>query len=482
MRKPSRLASMVGRPELLELHRLLHDELTRRFTAEGWVVDPARYTEPGQLYVAAFRRPIATDYAIAANFRSNEWGAERELEVPAGIGVSYEPAYRLWPVVFVTEFLEHAVPLSHFRGRADDSDVRLSRPSEVEGAAEMLVEPIFEHGIEWASQYTSVEALLEANRGQTDPYSLREPLVVPVILAGAGRLEEARSALDDYLASGRARVRTREYKNFAYRLNNWIDAGGVLPDPPTEPFGERHASRVRSPEEQRREAPARRKAYEDERRNTQEALDEVRAQDAGRDREQVKEMLEEELAKRGRTNVRPLELENLADKVNPPPPPRGLAGQFQANLGFKVLVRIGTALYKEIRHSPNGPPDWMVPPGRAGYKARKTLGAYVGVKLDPDVTDFLRRVMATTAPGPLNSIAFEVWLAWDPEPRADDSLLAVHIGEQRVGVLDAVDAEVYLSDMEAAERRGELPYLVAALTARSRDPAFVLELQASPME
>lgn len=227
---------------LPELHRLLRDELAHRFTAQGWAIDVAEHTEPGQILVAAFRRAIATDFSITAHFRSNEWGSPRETElaIKGAVGVSFEPAYRLWPVVWTEEIWELGVPLSRFRSRSGSWDVWLPGPSDVGSVAEALVTPIFEQGIEWASQYTSVEALLEANRGENRRHFLVESKVVPVILAGAGRLEEARDSLDAYLASGREEVRTAEYQDFVNRLNSWIDAGGVLPDAPTKPVKERY--------------------------------------------------------------------------------------------------------------------------------------------------------------------------------------------------------------------------------------------------
>lgn len=464
------------------MHRLLRDELSRRFVAAGWAIDPAQYTEPGQPRVATFRRQFADDFFASADYLSDELGSlqDSELAVRGFMGVSYEPAYRLWPLLCDIEQSDYEIHVSDFLGHSDMWDVRISGASGVPRAAETLATPILEHGVEWASQYTSVEALLEAIRSDPD-WVYSESKVIPVILAGTGRLEEARSALETYVISDREEVHTKDYKNFAYRLNRWLDAGGVLPDRPTEPLGERYQRDPVSEEEHVQESRENYDSYLDERQERQQAVEAVRAQSTGKDRNQLKEMLKAELADRGQVQVRPLYLENMLDRINPP----SLSLTKQVELGVRGLLGIGAEFHRLFRRGDHQQPapEWMVPPGRAAYKAHRKWGSYVEVRLDPSKVEFLERVFAAAPSREFNTVKdLDIWLTWDPESRTSHSQLAVHIGDQRVGDLEPADVEIYRADMDAAATREELPYVGAILTRRRFEPIFVLELNASPIE
>jgi hypothetical protein len=70
------------------------------------------------------------------------------------------------------------------------------------------------------------------------------------------------------------------------------------------------------------------------------------------------------------------------------------------------------------------------------------------------------------------SVDFDAWLDWsDPERRS----LGVHVGEQRVGVLDEDAMTAFSPVMTAADQRDELPYTTARLTRRP-NAEYLLEL------
>jgi hypothetical protein len=72
----------------------------------------------------------------------------------------------------------------------------------------------------------------------------------------------------------------------------------------------------------------------------------------------------------------------------------------------------------------------------------------------------------------------DVWFDRDVESPADRPRLAVSIGDQRVGVLDAATTARFADAMAAATVRGELPYIRhrAMLIQRASDPHYVLEI------
>src|SRR5207248_443468 len=85
------------------------------------------------------------------------------LEVDGTVGVSYERAYRLWPVVQDSEGFELAVDLGELVGpdssETDDGmTIEISEPADVRATAEQLTNPVLAHAAAWAGQYAPVEA------------------------------------------------------------------------------------------------------------------------------------------------------------------------------------------------------------------------------------------------------------------------------------------------------------------------------------
>ena len=86
-----------------------------------------------------------------------------------------------------------------------------------------------------------------------------------------------------------------EIRGFSYQLRRWLDEGGVLPDPPDRPVGSRHHDLDRKLEVNLLTVAGRRsKEYpriHGESRRRREALDAVRREQAGKDRDQLRQLL-----------------------------------------------------------------------------------------------------------------------------------------------------------------------------------------------
>jgi hypothetical protein len=133
---------------------------------------------------------------VTAEFSRTSLGLpdHEPLVVVATVGVSHGPAYRLWPVVCDDERCELAIGVGDLLRLPDDPEIELAAVSDVPGAAGLLASPVVEHSPAWAAQHASLDVLIEANRGGSSWFGW-EVKVVPLLLATAGRHEEARAAL-----------------------------------------------------------------------------------------------------------------------------------------------------------------------------------------------------------------------------------------------------------------------------------------------
>ena len=81
------------------------------------------------------------------------------------VGVSYFPAYCLWPRLIGRERAEVTIGVGGMAGFTQcpwGSRARWTRGCP--GAAEQLVATVLEQGMEWARQYVSVDALIWIGR------------------------------------------------------------------------------------------------------------------------------------------------------------------------------------------------------------------------------------------------------------------------------------------------------------------------------
>jgi hypothetical protein len=448
-----------------ELHKPLREKLARRFSDAGWVADVAFDFGPDSLSDGAFRRQIAHDFWVMANFMG-WWDAKAgSLRVMGVVGVSYFPAYCLWPRLIGRERAEVTIGVAELAGSPNVlGAVELNGPEDVPRAAEQLVATVLEQGMEWARQYASVDALIEYWTEASDFEG--EIQAVPVLLAGSGRVDDARSELSTYLASGREEIATPAYRRFCHKFNRWLDAGAVIPEPPTGPVG---------PRMPRRETPTR-EEMATKTRVRRDARDAVRRMSGGKNRDQLREMLKSEFDRRG-AKEGPIAIEMMLDTMGVSDSLFGRA-RLTAS-GLKVARDYTTGLYKFFRDLESWKsPEWLEPPERASYDMRGDQRNLVGVDLDPAAEVWLNQVVdgAPTITSDIASVS--AWLAWDPEPQVAASRLAVHIGAERVGALVQADVAQFQSAMDSAAHSDELPFTHASLWRRKSPPKFVLEIWA----
>lgn len=101
---------------------------------------------------------------------------------------------------------------------------------EIEQAVGHLVAPVLVDALAWAEPFGSVEALLTALSSFGDETA--DLADIPVVLAAAGRLNDARQALTSALDAHGSDLRWRHWQDFVAKLTAWLDAGGALPDHP----------------------------------------------------------------------------------------------------------------------------------------------------------------------------------------------------------------------------------------------------------
>lgn len=126
------------------------------------------------------------------------------------------------------------------------------------------------------------------------------------------------------------------------------------------------------------------------------------------------------------------------------------------------------------------PPDWLEPPARAAYELPRSE-SWIDVSVTSDTYAWLDEVHAQI-PSVFGISNVRAWLSWEPEPRQENSVLAVHLGKQRVGTIDRADAEGFVHVMDAAAFRDELPVVPASLARRTTDPRYVIEVAAPAVD
>jgi hypothetical protein len=212
------------------LQGALEGLLRARMTNAGWHADPTAILGTGDGVVGHFRHPLNDDFAATACFA---WlGDFPPLKVDTAVGVSYQRTYHVWP------YLLNGYPCSELRVGAEDLGqvsryVELWEQDEVDRAVDQLVTPVLDHAVDWAAPFASVEALLAALRTSDD--DVVRSMEIPVVLAAAGRSEEARQALADALLLPRDSADERYMDRFAARFRDWLASGAPASPPDSAP-------------------------------------------------------------------------------------------------------------------------------------------------------------------------------------------------------------------------------------------------------
>lgn len=259
----------------------------------------------------------------------------------------------------------------------------------------------------------------------------------------------------------------REARRFVRQLGRWIDSGGdpaLLPSKPPPPRVE--PTERPSMSELWRESRARR-----------DAVDAVRQAGRGKDRAKLRSMLEAQLAARGLSES-PLKLEQTLDHLWDSPAEEAR----QTAQGVKSLGKIALGVLTMMRgreHPDLSTPQWLEPHDRASYPVpRNAQSRWTAVRLDPGAGAWIEHVDAALPRAFGATSTFDAWL--DKQlSHTEPSRLAVHIGEQQVGTLDADATTVYTPIMDDAAQRDELPYTQARLTL-TPESGYLLELRLPP--
>jgi hypothetical protein len=481
----------VDRPDqavVAALAAVLAEALTTRMTVAGWSVDLARRVHPVGHDLPSFRHPVEGGFTATVEFMLiGSWEVgDPPVKVAAEVGVDYEPAYYLAPLVLGREsYSECETDLGDLLEPPEELVGSMSRVSDADDAARRLVVPVVAHALDYARTHASIDDMVDAARAEPDMFHL-EIEQVPLLLAVAGRHDEARDALTRYRATDEPEVAQPEYRRFARQLTLWMDAGAVLPDPPTSPvrpIPDWPETRRPSLGDTRQKSRARREAF-----------DSVRRRAAGKTPDELRVMLREEYERRD-LPVSQLGIEVAVDVIERRQTPLGTAAVTIQGVG--MVANQGWRLAKVIANLvrggdlPDRPqrPAWLEPPDEAAYpvNTNRERDDWMTVELDTDAAGFLKRAHAAVRPllgdpailRPIDTVLLPVWLSWDTTPPTASSRLTVYLGEHGVGALTPADAQRCAAVMDTAAQHHELPRMKATLTTFDRPPHYVLEIDAS---
>lgn len=381
---------------------------------------------------------------------------------------------------------------------------------EVHDAADQLATFAFDQAVPLAERYADLNTLVEVLREhlavpfigegslgfisqEAEPGATYAPLAedeaefVPTLLALAGHHDDARQMLARYVPSDGVPRHAqdderRRHRRFARQLTRWLDASGELAVPTTPAEWRPSLSSLKSIP-----APSFAEAFEkgrSESRARKEAIDAVRAVSRDKTRDEIKTLLERELDRQDLT-TEPLLVERQVDIVMADREPFGKTRlllrtlkEFRADSKGSPTRR--RSIFEQLNDEPDVEPDhepeWLAPPDRAAYKVWSVAPQWTAVALDPNSRSWLDRVVQSDPDRHAGSLEVEAWLTWGAEPHVAYSPIAVHIGTERVGLLDPDATENFRPVMEAAAERDEDPCGRARLTSLPGQTPYVLEV------
>jgi hypothetical protein len=120
----------------------------------------------------------------------------------------------------------------------------------------------------------------------------------------------------------------------------------------------------------------------------------------------------------------------------------------------------------------------MQPPTSAGHHVWAERREKTPVTIDPDAASWLDRVLSS-APGRVEDMLalVDVWFDW-AAPQEERPPIVVYIGAQKVGVLDQLATERFITVMESAGERKTKPRAGATLAkAEHLVPPYLLVVE-----
>jgi hypothetical protein len=456
-----------------EVRGELRSRLATVLTTGGWTLDPVRESLFGSLGIAAFRRPITDEFSVTAEFEDDQGPV---LSVSAEFFVSYERSYRLWPVVQdypVSAEIEVSETGRDAPKVREDFRVVVGSARALPGAVDKL-SAMAARAVTEASDMASVDVVLEVLRSR-EVDSRAD--AIPVVLAAAGRFDEARRAIDEYRALRDPYTHTADYRRLASRLTGWIDAGAVLPGPPAP-------LQVRADNEETFEPPP---AFEHVEplsflqvwRQSKERSAQLKAaraavekQRLGKSRDELRVLYEAELAAR-RLTGQPRATELVLDRIEAGSPAEKRAVGWRAMGEIAGLV---TTTVKDLKAIGQPPAAWLEPPLAASYEVLHRHGEWFAVETDPLAQPVLDRALEGVVHGSWRDdrVNFDAWLTAANDEAAGTRRLGVHVGVVAVAQLSQEDSDRFATAFDAAATRGELPFMAARITRHPAGPSLEL--------
>jgi hypothetical protein len=170
---------------------LLRVELARRLEPDG-----RRVVESEAPALAVFTKSLSPEFAATAELvlvgRVPDRAPVRINQLL--IGVCYEPLRRLWAALGQNSLAALEERIDELAQRPPNWRVNVASTDDVANAVDELGSLILTHAGAFAEPYATIDRLLAEHRDDTGEFGV----MVPLLLAAAGRIDEARVAMPSY--------------------------------------------------------------------------------------------------------------------------------------------------------------------------------------------------------------------------------------------------------------------------------------------
>ncbi len=435
--------------------------------------------------VGRFAKPLRDQFVATAIF---PWVRERSgsVSVVGRVGLDYQPAQELLvslagsPVSgAILREPARVVTLSATDTSSIASELTLLPTSydwEDRADLDSLITLLYQGGaVPFAESMLVVYAAEIADTTAGEPqYPRSESELIPALLAGAGRYQEAQRCLEDCREND-CHGDTRQLRRFARQLRRLIDSQGKLTIPASPPRWQLAENSLDPPQA---EASVRFSAAYRRARAERDALDAVRSRRSTGNHGEVKELLERELDARG-LSLSPTSLDHAVGVLIAERRPFGTARLLWNFVGdLRALSRSPTQqAANRLDTSQQGPvAQSFLPPDRAAFPLVGRTDRWTPIRLGPGGASTLERIWRSSPAGFGSTRELEAWLSYEHAPTRGETTLAVHVGRQRVGYVADEQSDCFQQVMAAAHERDEDPYARARLTRLTSSPQFLLEV------
>ena len=454
---------MRGHPdEISEALTALASRLAAQLSATGW---NSRFLDDYNVATLTRSLPSGVIAVVELERASFQWPDDWPVEVEALLGVGYEPALNLMPLLTLHPraiLVDETEP-----GRVNRLTVSLDGLETIDVVVDRIVRFVAEHASATTRDFAApedidvhlqqaVRAIREsqddAREDIDDDARALDAQLRLVLLTAMGKYDAARTSLAAYVADYSKKPPDRADGRFIRQLTRWLDAGGTAAPPVEETL----AQLTRRPRPTR---PSWANAQAKSRANRA-ALDAARAQSKGKTLTELKDLLATEYSTRG-IDVAPSTVDFNAQMLEIEQLPFGRARS--ALKAIRMLAAGGRDAVHLLKQTSADDPEWLQPPRRAAYPVRADRNRYASIELDPAAGDWLERVR-TEAPRRIGSWAFvQVWLTQEV---TSDSLVA-HVADRRVGTVDPSTRAEFEKVMRAAAVFDEDPVVRGRISAPS---------------